>query len=610
MSKNVITNRIVLGILSEFKNDFKFGDESESKVFEKIINYLVFSKIDPDAFSDSCIFDLVDMDKNSTFGIDAFAVFINDNLITDKESILEYQKTKRMDIKFVFIQTKRSTSFDSGEFLKFTTAVGNFLSNNPSIDLSDELKESKEIIDELFKPENARIFANKRPKCELYFAISGNKTTEESIAGLITEEERKLKTMNREFDSFLIKLIDSDYVIDSYAEIENRHTVSIVFEKNIPCGQIDDVEQSFIGYLPIGEFLKLITGSDGNIRKNLFYENVRDFQGQSNTVNSEISETLIDQEKIDKFLLLNNGITIVTKEFRNIRSNEYEICDYSIVNGCQTSNVLYQNADLIRSSNKLYIPVKIVHTTNNNVITSLIRSTNRQTPVPDEAFVSLEKFHKRLQDYYKMYSQSCFEALYYERRSKEFSNPTDRIEKPRIVNLHGQIRSFISIIVGEPQLAMSNNPTSILKEHKQKIFQDDHVYAPYFLSSLLLYIFYIKTENEKISKKYVISRYWICWIVRVILFNRLEIGHMNSEKTAQRCEKVIEQLNNDQIVMKTFRDAISLFEEAKANHRNAHGRERNAQLVRLKTFRDEVKQKLLNKLTSTSTTDAVTARDS
>lgn len=595
MSKNTITNRIILGILSEFKNDFKFGAESEHKLFEKLINYLVLSKIDTEAFADSNIFDLIDMDKNSTFGVDAFAVFINDTIITNKDYIVNYQKTKSMDIKFVFIQTKRSESFDSGEFLKFTTAVGNFLSNSPLIDLSDELKESKEIIDELFKPENARIFSNKRPKCELYFAISGSRTTEDSIAGLIAEEERKLRQLNREFESFSIRLIDADYIIDSYAEVENRYTVPIVFEKNIPCAHIDGVEQSFIGYLPISEFLKLIVGTDGNIRKNIFYENVRDFQGQNNTVNSEIAETLTDQEKIDKFLLLNNGVTIVTKEFKNVRSNEYEICDYSIVNGCQTSNVLYQNAELIRSSNKLYIPVKIVHTTNNNVITSIIRSTNRQTPVPDEAFVSLEKFHKRLQEYYKMFSHNFFEPLYYERRSKEFNNSSDRIEKPRIVNLHGQIRSYISIINGEPQLAMSNNPTSILKEHKNKIFQDDHIYAPYFLASLLLYIFYIKTESGKISKKYVVSRYWICWIARVILFEKLDIGHMNSEKTTQRCENVIQKLSNEQMVMRVFREAISLFEEAKTSHRNKNGRELNTQLVRLKTFRDEVKQKLLSK---------------
>jgi hypothetical protein len=593
MSKKTLTNKIILGIVDEFKSDFKFGETEESKLFERLVNYVTLSKFDPEAFNEAYVFDVVDVDKNNTFGIDSFALFINDNLITTKDSIAQHQKTKRMDVKLVFIQAKRSSSFDSGDFLKFTTAIKNFLSDSPSISLSDELKESKEWINELFMPENARLFAKKKPTCEIYFAISGNRTSDESYTGLIIQEEKSLKLSAPEFDSFAIRIIDSDYIIDSYNEVENKYTVSIKFEKNISCGSIEDVEQSFIGYLPIEEFMKLITGADGNIRKNLFYENVRDFQGNNNTVNTEISETLLDPHKVDKFLILNNGVTVVAKEFSNIRSSEYEICDYYIVNGCQTSNVLFQNIHQIPSPEKLFIPIKIVHTTDNDVITSLIRSTNRQTPVPDEAFVSLEKFHKRLQEYYKRYSQECFESLYYERRSKEFSNVKDRVEKPRIVNLHGQIRSFTSIILGEPQLAMSNNPTEILREHRQKMFQDDHIHIPYFLSSLLLYLFYVRVEDGKISRQYVISRHWICWIARVLLLNKYDIGHMNSDKTAHHCETAIAKLEDQQFALSIFRRSLEVFDEAKKIHREEHGRQFNKQLVRLKTFKEAVKSQLL-----------------
>ncbi|MDP5799749.1 AIPR family protein [Pseudomonas aeruginosa] len=594
MSQKTISNKIILGILDEFGKDFKFGAQAESKLFERLVNYVTLSKSDPEAFSDASTFDLVDVDKGSTYGIDTFALFINDTLIQSKESIAAFTQTKRLDAKLVFIQTKRSTSFDTGEFLKFTSAIKNFLSDEPEIDLSDELKEAKELVTELFLPQNARIFSKKRPKCEIYFATSGTRTESDSISGVIKQQELQLSGDYPEYESIIIKTIDADYIIDSYNEIENKSTILIDFEQSLSCGKIDGVEQSFIGYLPIDEFLKLVTGADGNIRKNLFYENVRDFQGQANTVNAEIAETLMDPAKIDKFLLLNNGITIVAKEFSNIRSKEYEISDYYIVNGCQTSNVLFQNSNSIPDRSNLNIPIKIVHTTDNNVIASLIRSTNRQTPVPDEAFVSLEKFHKRLQEYYKRFSQECFEDLYYERRSKEFSNSMERVEKPRIVNLHGQIRSFTSIILGEPQLAMANNPTSVLKEHDSKMFQTDHVHTPYFLASLLLYLFYVHTEEGKISKKYVISRYWICWIARVLLFKSLDPGQMNSSKTEKRCEQIIEHISTPSNILQTFREATKVFEDAKKTHRNTQGRQLNTQLVRLKTFRDTVKRQLIS----------------
>ncbi|MFI8555007.1 AIPR family protein [Psychrobacter sp. NPDC077938] len=598
-NNKVIGNRIILGILDEFEYDFEFKDDKESKSFEKLVNYVVLSKIDPEVFSDSCIFDSVDVDKKGTFGIDTFALFINDNLITSIADIEQHQKTKRMDIRIVFIQTKRSSSFDSGDFLKFTTAVENFFSSEPSILLSEELSYCKELVDELFQPKNARLFSNRKPKCDLYFAITGNNTCEESVSGIIAQEKKSLCHNVPEMSDFDIRLIDADYIIDSYNELENKHNVTINFEKNISCGSIVNVEQSFIGYLPVVEFLKLITGSDGNIRKNIFYENVRDFQGQDNSVNSEISETLLDPQKIDQFLLLNNGVTIVAKEFKNIRSSEYEICDYYIVNGCQTSNVIYKHASNFDVDSNLNVPIKIVHTTNNNVITSLIKSTNRQTPVPDEAFVSLEKFHKRLQEFYKRYSQDCFETLYYERRSKEFSNGFDRIEKPRIVNLHGQIRSFTSIVLGEPQLAMSNNPTSILKEHGKKMFQDDHIHEPYFLSSLLLYLFYSLRQDSKINGRYVISRYWICWIARVILFEKLDIGNMNSEKTKKICEVAINELQDRNFAIALFKQSSNIFEHAKKIHREENGRQRNAQLVRLKAFRDITKNELLKNISQT-----------
>ncbi|GGZ54409.1 AIPR family protein [Paraglaciecola chathamensis] len=591
MSGKIIKNRILLGILDEFQKDFRLHDE-ESKSYEKLVNYVTLSKYDPDAFSESCVFDQIDVDKDGTFGIDTFGLIINDTLITNVSDIEIHRKSKRLDVRFVFIQTKRSISFDSGDFLKFTTAIKNFFSLSPSIELSEELTSAKELVDELFKPENARLFSNRKPKCDLFYATSGDLSDEKLVTGLITQEESSLKISIPEVDVFTIKQIASDYIIDSYNEIENRYNVLINFERNISCGVISGVEQSFIGYLPIKEFLKLIKGADGNIRKNLFYENVRDFQGQNNAVNSEISGTLTDEKKIDKFLLLNNGVTIVAKEFSNIRSNEYEICDYYIVNGCQTSNVIYQHASDIAESTSLNIPIKIVHTTDNDVISSLIRSTNRQTPVPDEAFVSLEKFHKRLQEYYLRYSESCFEALYYERRSKEFSNGINRVEKPRIVNLHSQIRSFTSVMLGEPQLAMSNNPTTILKEHKGKIFLDTHKYSSYFFSSLLLFLFYSLKQEGKISGKYVISRYWVCWIARVLSTNSISAGQFNSDKTEMKIESIIAGLSEQRSQIELFRKSVQVFESAKSAHRNEHGRKYNSQLIRLKSFKDAVLKQL------------------
>jgi len=591
MSDKIIQNKILLGLLKEFEEDFGLSDRDEAKSFERLVNYVVLSKIDPEAFSEPAVFDLIDVDKTSTFGIDAFALIVNDNLITDKSDIELHRKSKRLDVRFVFIQTKRSTSIDSGALLKFTAAVKNIFSSNPQVPLSEELQAAKELIDEVFKTENARLLS-KRPKCELYYATSGNAIKDTALLGIISAEEINIHAVIPEVQSVAIKHVDADFIIDSFSEIENRYSVLINFEKNVPCERIEDVEQAFIGYLPSSEFLKLITGSDGNLRKNIFYENVRDFQGSENAVNTEISETLTDVAMLDKFILLNNGVTVVARSFSNIRSIQYEISDYYVVNGCQTSNMIYRFRDAIRDSSSLKIPVKFIHTTSSELITKLIRSTNRQTPVPDEAFVSLEKFHKRLQEFYRLYSGSSPEALYYERRSKEFSSVEAKIEKPRIINLHAQIRSFTSIMLSEPQLVMSNHPVTILKEHGGRLFVEDHKQTPYFLASLLLYLFHRLTLEGVIDGRYTISRYWICWIARIICTGRLDMGLMNSAAVEKDSEAVVNRLISKDFVVTAFTSAIKIFDTCRAAHFSKHGKVKNAELVRLRTFRDAVKEKL------------------
>lgn len=589
MNTKIIQNKLLLALIDEFEKNYALTKGEESKSFERLVNYVALSKFDPEAFSDPAIFDLIDVDSNGTFGIDSFALFVNDNLIADKEDIDNQRKSKRLDVKFVFIQTKRSTSIDSGDFLKFTAAVRNLFSDNPSIPLSEELENAKSLISEIFKPENARLFANKKPKCELFFATAGNEIKDDTLNGVFEHEKQTLQNSIPEVYVQPIKHISADFIIDAYNEIENRYSVIIDFPKSLPCEVIDDVEQAYIGYLNAKEFLKLIQSSDGSIRRNIFYENVRDFQGLENSVNGEIQETLEDISMVDKFILLNNGVTIVARNFSNLKLTEYEVSDYYVVNGCQTSNMIYNCKELINNNPKLQIPVKIIHTNSNDLIAKLIRSTNRQTPVPDEAFVSLEKFHKRLQEFYKVYGATTGEPLYYERRSKEFSNTDTVIERPRIINLHAQIRSFVACMLNEPQTVMSRNPSSILNENKARIFLSDHKYAAYYLTSALIFTYHQLQQNRKIKSKLAAARYWVCWIARILAFKKIDTGGLNSQKTEQKCEEIIKLLCDPEKANNLFQQAISIFEQAKSSHITRHGEIPLHELVRLKALREEVR---------------------
>ncbi|MCI5118205.1 MAG: AIPR family protein [Candidatus Electrothrix sp. LOE1_4_5] len=582
----MIGNRIIDGIISEFKNDFELHKHNESKVFEYLINYLVISKIHPESFADPTTLEEVDIDKKNTFGIDAFALVVNDNLVLNKDEISLYRKSKRLNVKFIFIQSKTSSSVDSGDLLKFTQAVKNFFSSSPDIPISDELQSCKELVDEIFSTENTRYFGSSKPVCELYYAVTGKPLSDPTVEGVMKSEESSILLSVPELKSATIKLINSDYIIDSYNEIENRYSVIINFKNNISFEKISNVTQSYIGYLSSNEFLKLICDYEDNLRRNLFYENVRDFQGLDNSVNQEIENTIKNQEDIDKFVLLNNGITIVARDFKSLGSNEFEISDYYVVNGCQTSNMLYHNRSIIKNSKKLWVPIKIIHTTSSDLTSQIIRATNRQSPVPDEAFVSLEKFHKRLQDFYNYFSEKVSDKLLYERRSKEYTNTIDRIEKSRLVNLHGQIRSFGAIILGEPQLIYSRSPVTILKDHRDKLFVDEHKYLPYFLSSYFLYKFYKKRNAGFIDGKYIVFRYHLGWIYRMLSAREISLPPLNSKKIDTICERIISEFDRDSEFEQRLNHTITILEDAKKKHKQESGYLRNRELVRRKSFKE------------------------
>jgi hypothetical protein len=71
---------------------------------------------------------------------------------------------------------------------------------------------------------------------------------------------------------------------------------------------------------------------------------------------------------------------------------------------------------------KVCIPIKLIVTTDSEVINEIIKGTNRQTEVKLEAFESLAPFQKRLEEFYLASERNKPEAIYYERRSKQYDH--------------------------------------------------------------------------------------------------------------------------------------------------------------------------------------------
>ena len=190
--------------------------------------------------------------------------------------------------------------------------------------------------------------------------------------------------------------MDAESLKATYRELERGVVKDVEFSRTAVFPRIDGVDDAYIGLLSGDEFTKLVSTDGGELNRELFFDNVRDFQGH-NPVNSEINHTLADDQLRYNFPLLNNGVTIVAREL-NRKGDTFTISDFQIVNGCQTTHILFQNKSNIDAAT--FIPVKLVATRDRQVIVEVIKATNRQTEVRPEALESLTPFHKELEDFY------------------------------------------------------------------------------------------------------------------------------------------------------------------------------------------------------------------
>lgn len=373
-------NKILQGMLNDFKKDYIFESLGISKEFEYMVNYLLVTKFHPDAFNDIGDLGGVVVDEKSQFGLDAIAFIINGNLVLSKDDISIYAKSKKLDVDILFIQTKTEEKCDTGDLLKTIQATKNFLTNFDSItEKNENILNAKDIYDELFNFENYRYCTSKSPRCHIYYVTAANEWDKMLVDSICTSSKKDIISAISDIKNVDIQVMGREYIMDSYNERKNSIAVQINLKNCITLEQIDGVKEAYIGYLTGADYLKIICDKNGDLRRRIFYENVRDYQGVENSVNKEIRNTINVQNTRGRFVLLNNGVTIITRSVTSLGANVYELSDFQIVNGCQTSNEIFNCKEY---ASEIFVPIKIIYTTNPEVINHIVKATNRQSPVP------------------------------------------------------------------------------------------------------------------------------------------------------------------------------------------------------------------------------------
>ncbi|MBN1881275.1 MAG: AIPR family protein [Deltaproteobacteria bacterium] len=542
-------DKILEAYLDNFKEDYNLSGLEIPVAFEHFVNHCIITKDYPGNYD----FEEIAVGGTHDISIDGLAIMVNDHLVFSEEDI-DYFKDEfnRFDIKFIFIQSKLGRKFESSEMGQFLYGVKCFFEDESSSNENVEIGKRRELKDYIYK--NA-IHMDKPPECLLYYVTTGKWVDEQVLIDRIKRGVQDLKS-TKLFQEDEVKFIpiDAEKLSKIYRELNLKVKEEVLFEKHTTLPEMDKVEVAYIGILPAKEYLKLICDKEGSLQRSIFYDNVRDFQGR-NHVNKEIEETLRDGTQNDKFALLNNGITIVAKSINPV-GDRFTIKDYQVVNGCQTSHILYNNKDIINE--KIYIPVKLVVTDDPDVTNEVIKATNRQTEVRLEAFESLKEFQKKLEEFYNTFGKDKKPRLYYERRSKQYGQL--KIPKKYIVTLTTQVKSFLAMFLNEPH-STHKYYGELIRSNQNKLFLDNHSLYPYYISSYTLITLESFFSDKAIDNNYKKFKYQMIMLFR-FKTEPFIVPHLNNlNKIDKYCDQILKTLFDRKKTLKIFKETTSIIDE-------------------------------------------------
>jgi hypothetical protein len=545
-------DRIIKSYLHNFIEEFGYENKQDilSENFEKFCSYLVISDELPNQGINSEDIDNVSVGKNK--GIDSICIIVNGKLISSIQEIEDlFDINRYIESTLIFIQTKTSEKFDDSEIGNFGDTIKDYLSEKPQYELTKEAKESHEIL--LYLYDN---FANVRNLDGIaFFCTTGKWKDNTSCQKTLLKKINEIKNCHNVFKErdFTIKPLGNSELQKLFDKVNSASKAEFLFRNKISLDNIPSkIKEAYYGSLPFPEFKKIIIDSESGKLRSLFYDNVRDDLGENNPVNADIAKTL-DGKGFSIFSLLNNGVTIIAEENKG-GGNKFILSNFQIVNGCQTSNVLYKHRDL-KDIDKLIVPIKLIITTDEEIKDKIILATNNQTEIKEEQRMALTNFHKGLEKFYS----SMKEGIHYERRANQYANSS--IKKKNIVSLREQIKSFVAMFMEEPNL-VSGYFGKIYRDKKGKIFVEEHKFEPYYLSGLIQFKFKDLLNKKEIDRKYNKARYHIFMLFRKIF----EPSEFNIEMLKQK--RIISYINSlfeklrEEDVKSNFEKVLALIDKS------------------------------------------------
>ena len=481
--------------INSFKQSHALSGIAEDKLFELFVNDAILRSHQPDiSVTEDTLLDECSVGGADDMGIDGLAIKVNGSFVSTKQDVDELiELNKQISVEFIFIQSKNKDKLDSGEYGKFADGIIDFLCEEHHEPHNEKIDALLQIKDYLFSDEIILRWKN-NPVVRIYYVIFGQWRENKHFDAKTKKLEKDISDLNS-YEATYFKFVDSVELKKMCGENENAFSAVMTVIDDFGLAEVLGVDNSLIVLLSAQELIKMITTDEHLLRQSLFTDNVRDYQGDTD-INSEIMSTI--KNVPSNFALLNNGITIVCTNV--LTSNrKITLSNPQIVNGCQTCNVLFDAYTQGLDLSKVTLLAKIIATEKDEVTTAIIRGTNSQNVVYNEAFETTRDFHKNLEEFFVVIQErDAANRIYYERRSRQYARDT-KIQPSRIIGLKAITQSFVSVFMQAPHFGTSHEAI-LLKKFKNSIYVDGQSLYPYFTAALMCLNFELAKREGKIDR--------------------------------------------------------------------------------------------------------------
>jgi hypothetical protein len=518
-------HRIVKAHLDSFVQSFGLEADDEAVQFEKFATYCVLSN----RFSATFDLDAVSTGPGDE-GIDGIAVIIDETVtasVEDAQSTFASQR-RNHDVDVLFVQAKRSESFDLGDFLKFKEGILRFATQTPYAATDEVLLDARQMFDVILK-EVPKV-RNGKPSLTARFVTTGQYLKPPALETALTDFLTQLFALGL-FHDIDVRFIDRDELTRLWVGTYSGINSSLPAFSIAALPNIAGIDEAYLAVVRASDFVSnLLLTEDGNLRTQVFEENVRSFLGHDNPVNLSIAATLAS-DAASRFPVLNNGITIVSPDVK-LQGTTLHLTNYQIVNGCQTSNVLFENRAMLGD---VMVNIKVVKTQLEDVFSELVRATNSQTKVEDTQFLSLRPIIKRVEQYFNTYD-GAESRLYLERRDRQYVGQD--IPATRVFSLHNAAKCVAAMFCNRPELA-ARYPKQMYEELTDIIFADATKEIVFYAACVTMYRFSLLVSNSTIPQNMKRFKWHMLPLVRAILCDQ-DMPPLNSRQVERAAQKIID----------------------------------------------------------------------